>query len=204
MTASVRIAMTQTRNAYSPMPERVEDLPRLAGQLEAIREANVAHHVALIEEAARQGARVVGLGELFTSPYFALERRDMWLPMAEDAREGPTIRTLRDVAARLGVVLIAPIYELDTETGERFNTAVIIDDDGRWCGRYRKTHIPCGTNEQGEFHETHYYGPPTGPHSLTMSRCSVTIPTSRSSPRRPGASASPSASIDTSRGSCRT
>jgi beta-ureidopropionase len=162
MSRRVRIAMTETRNAYGPMPETTDGLDALSGALESIRAKNVAHHVALIEAAAADGAQCVGLGELFTAPYFALERREFWRAMAEDAVEGPTVTTLCEVARRLGVVLVAPIYELDPNTGKRFNTAVVIDSDGRWCGRYRKTHIPSGTNERATFHETFYYGPSDG------------------------------------------
>lgn len=162
MSRTVRVAMTQTKNHYEGMPPRVNDLARMGDRLEEIREANVAHHIELIEAAVGAGAEVVGLGELFTAPYFALEQRKVWLPLAEDARTGPTVLALQQVAARLGVVLVAPIYEEDTTTGGRFNTAVVLDHDGRWCGRYRKTHIPCGTNEQGEFHETFYYGASDG------------------------------------------
>ena len=162
MSRTVRVAMTQTKNRYDPMPATVSELGTLDGHLEAIRSANVEHHIALIEAAVAQGAQAVGLGELFTAPYFALEQRKVWLSMAEDSVTGPTVTALREVAARLGVVLVAPIYEVDAATGGRFNTAVVIDHDGRWCGRYRKTHIPCGTNEQGEFHETFYYGASDG------------------------------------------
>lgn len=162
MSRTVRVAMTQTKNRYDAMPQTLDELGSLAGRLEEIRSANVEHHVSLIERAAEAGAQVVGLGELFPAPYFALEQRPVWLDMAEDAVTGPTVTTLRQTAERLGVVIVAPIYEIDASSGQRFNTAVVLDSDGRWCGRYRKTHIPCGTNEQGEFHETFYYGASDG------------------------------------------
>ncbi|MBD88981.1 MAG: hypothetical protein CL940_01415 [Deltaproteobacteria bacterium] len=162
MSRLVRVAMTQTRNRYEPMPDTVDGLASLEGELEAIRAANVDHHLELIESAAEAGAKIVGLGELFPAPYFALEQRPGWRAMAEDAVNGPTVTALKEAAARLEVVIVAPIYEVDPHTGERFNTAVVIDADGRWCGRYRKTHIPCGVNEQGEFHETFYYGASDG------------------------------------------
>jgi N-carbamoylputrescine amidase len=158
----LRAALTQTANAYAPMPRRVADLGRLKGRLDAVRAANVAHHVGLIERARARGARVVCLGELFTAPYFALGKEPLWLGLAEDASAGPTVTELRTTAARLGVVLVAPLYERDARTGKRFNTAVVIEADGRVLGKYRKTHIPQGANEQGEFHETFYYGPSDG------------------------------------------
>ena len=58
------------------------------------------------------------------------------------------------------MVVVAPIYELDGEC--RFNTAVVIDDQGTVLGRYRKIHIPGGSNEQGSFEERFYYAPSNG------------------------------------------
>ena len=163
----VRVAMTQTGNAYRPMPDRVEDLLQLEGKLELVRRANVDHHLELIAAAAAHGARLVGLGELFTAPYFALgeigaELCELWRHLAEDASSGPTVTALRAAAKLHGVLLVAPLYELDVETGQRFNTAVLIDEAGRLLGKYRKNHIPAGSNELGAFQETRFYGPGQG------------------------------------------
>jgi len=157
VTRIVRAAMTETRNAFAPMPERVEDLGVLADRLDEVREANVRHHVELIAAAAAEGAAVVGLGELFPAPYFALGREPMWRAMAEDAEHGPTITALRACAREQRVILVAPIYELDGASGRRFNTAVVIDEHGAVLGKYRKTHVPEGTNEAASFCETFYY-----------------------------------------------
>ena len=154
----VRAALTQTVNAFKEMPERIEDLGRLKGRLEDVRRANVEHHLELVAAASDAGASVVCLGELFTAPYFALRKDPMWLDLAEDAAAGPTAAALRGAAAARGIVIVAPLYERDASSGKRFNTAVVIDADGRVLGKYRKTHIPCGANEQGEFAETFYYG----------------------------------------------
>ena len=62
MTRTVRVAMTETCNAYRGMPHTVEELGRLADHLDDVRAANVDHHVALIRAAAGLGAQVVGLG----------------------------------------------------------------------------------------------------------------------------------------------
>ena len=53
-------------------------------------------------------------------------------------------------------MIVAPLYEREGE--RRYNTAIVVDADGAWLGRYRKTHIPEGRNEQGPFAETYYYG----------------------------------------------
>ncbi len=157
MTRIVRAAMTQTRNAYAPMPTSVAGLSQLAGCLDQVRNANVEHHVDLIRAAQGSGAQIVGLGELFCAPYFALEKNEMWRQLAENAESGPTVSRLREIARELSVVLVAPIYELDSASGTRFNTAVIIEADGSILGKYRKAHIPQGSNEMGSFAETFYY-----------------------------------------------
>ncbi len=157
MTRTIRVALSETCNAYRDMPANLADLPALASRLDDIRAANVAHHKDLARAAAGAGAQILGMGELFTGPYFALGRDPMWLGLAEDALEGPTITTLRETARETGLILVAPIFEHDSRSGRRFNTAVVIDETGEILGRYRKTHIPVGTNEQASFCETFYY-----------------------------------------------
>jgi N-carbamoylputrescine amidase len=158
--STIRAAMTQTCNAYTPMPASVDDLGTLAPRLDEIRRANVGQHLQLIERARERGAVVIGLGELFPAPYFALRRDAFWREMAEDAVSGPSVTALRDIALRLGTVIVAPIYEKAKDG--LFNTAVVIDADGTVLGRQRKCHIPQGSNEQGSFDERFYYGPSNG------------------------------------------
>jgi len=157
MTRTIRIALIETRNAFADMPPSVDELDSLAPRLNDLRLANVEHHVELARVAAAAGAQLIGFGELFTGPYFALERREFWRGLAEDARDGPTATRLRKVARELGIVIVAPLYELDSQTGKRFNTAVVIERTGEVLGIFRKVHIPAGENEQGSFHETFYY-----------------------------------------------
>ena len=154
--------MTQTANAYEQMPERTDELPLLRDKLDEIRAANVTHNVALIAQAAQSGAKIIGLGELCTAPYFALYTDPMWLAFAEDAQTGPSVTAFCAAARQYGIIIVAPIFERDSQTGKRFNTAVIIDEQGSVLGKYRKTHIPCGQNDRGSFHETFYYGPSDG------------------------------------------
>ncbi|HGG57466.1 MAG TPA: acyltransferase [Nannocystis exedens] len=86
----------------------------------------------------------------------------MWLALAEDAESGPTITAFRERARERQLILVAPIFEVEATTGRRFNTAVVIDERGEIIGKYRKTHIPEGRNEQNTFHESFYYGPSDG------------------------------------------
>lgn len=152
----LRVAMTQTVNAYRDMPASLDALGELRGRLDAVRAANVDHHIALMEHAKDQGARIICFGELFTAPYFALGTDPLWLDLAEDAQAGPTITAVRAAARRLEIVTIALIFERDP-SGRRFNTAVVVDERGEVLGKYRKTHIPHGSNEQGSFNESFYY-----------------------------------------------
>jgi N-carbamoylputrescine amidase len=163
MSRLTKIAVTETRNAFLEMPGRTEDLGALEGRLEDIRRANVAHHAELIRAAAGLGVRAIGLGEMFTGPYFAVTRHPIWLGLAEDAESGPTLRELSELAKRHGIMISAPIYERDGKSGKRYNTAVLIDSDGTRLGKYRKTHIPEGENEQNAFNEPFYFGPSDEP-----------------------------------------
>lgn len=182
MSRIVRAALTQTRSAFSAMPESTDGLASVANRLDEIRQANLDHHARLIAAAAVNGVRVIGLGELFTAPYFALSKNPQWLALAEPAENGPTVRRMSEEARLHGVVLVAPIYELDPVTGRRFNTAVIIERDGTVLGSYRKTHIPSGENERAGFHETFYYEPSDGsmqnPTTVGGSRHFPVFPTS--------------------------
>lgn len=157
MTRILRSAMTQTRNAYQQMPGSVADLAQLGGKLDELRDSNLAHHEELIGIAAQASCQILCMGELFAGPYFALGTLPLWKDLAEDALTGPTVTRMCKAAKAHQMILVAPIYELDVGTGKRFNTAVVIDRDGSVLGSYRKTHIPVGTNDQGSFHETHYY-----------------------------------------------
>lgn len=152
----IRAAMTQTVNAYHGMPRSIAELGQLTPKLAEIRRANVDHHLELLAAAKSEGAQVVLFGELFAGPYFALGKESMWRGLAESAEDGETVSAVRVAAREHGVVVIAPIYELTAE-GRRFNTAVVISESGTILGKYRKTHIPEGANEQASFHETFYY-----------------------------------------------
>ncbi len=106
-----------------------------------IRQAMIDRHVALIGEAAGRGVQVLCLQELFTGPYFPAEQNDAWRALAEPVPEGPTTRLMSELAARHGMVLIVPLFEEELP-GLHYNTAAVIDADGRYLGKYRKVHLP--------------------------------------------------------------
>jgi beta-ureidopropionase len=94
-----------------------------------------------IASAASQGAQVVCLQELFYGPYFCQVQDADYYSFTESIPDGPTTRQLQEVAGRHGVVLIAPMYE-EEQPGVYYNTAAVIDADGSYLGKYRKTHLP--------------------------------------------------------------
>ncbi len=109
--------------------------------VEQIKRSMVDKHVALIEEAARQGVQVLCLQELFYGPYFCAEQDIKWYGLTEAVPEGPTTKLMQKLAARHEMVIVAPVYEEDL-TGVYYNTAAVIDADGAYLGKYRKNHIP--------------------------------------------------------------
>ncbi len=109
--------------------------------LEQIKEAMVAKHETLIEQASQKGAQIVCLQEVFSAPYFCAEQEMKWYETAEKIPDGPTVQRMRDLAKRLGIIIVAPIYEVDLP-GLYYNTAAVIDERGTYLGKYRKHHIP--------------------------------------------------------------
>jgi len=108
---------------------------------ERIKTAMIDKHLGLIAEAAGKGAQVVCLQELFYGPYFAAEQDLKWYGLTEAVPEGPTTRLMCEVARKHGIVLVVPLYE-EEGIGIYYNTAAVIDADGKYLGKYRKHHIP--------------------------------------------------------------
>ncbi len=106
-----------------------------------IKAAMIEKHVGLIEAAARKGAQVVCLQELFYGPYFPAEQKEKWYDLTEPIPDGPTTRLMQDLARKHQMVLVVPLYEEDL-TGVYYNTAAVIDADGSYLGKFRKIHIP--------------------------------------------------------------
>jgi len=93
-----------------------------------------------IREAAGRGAQIICLQELFRSQYFCREENAALFDLAEPI-PGPSSESMSRLAAELGVVIVASLFERRT-AGVYHNTAVVIDADGRQLGIYRKMHIP--------------------------------------------------------------
>jgi N-carbamoylputrescine amidase len=109
--------------------------------IDKIKKAMTDRHVALIADAAKKGAQLVCLQELFYGPYFCAEQQTRWYALTERVPDGPTTQLMMELAKKHGIVLVVPLYEEDL-SGVYYNTAAVIDADGRYLGKYRKTHLP--------------------------------------------------------------
>jgi N-carbamoylputrescine amidase len=116
-------------------------------------EANVLKALEGTREAAARGAQIVCLQELFRSQYFCQVEDHAHFELAESI-PGPTTERFSALAAELGVVIVASLFEKRTE-GLYHNTAAIIDADGRYLGKYRKMHIP----DDPQYYEKFYFTP---------------------------------------------
>src|SRR6185295_14767896 len=107
-----------------------------------------------IRQAAKKGAEIVCLQELFAHRYFAQTKDDKFFAIAE-AVPGRLSRFLADCASTNGVVLVGgSVYEKGAE-GKFYNTSLIYDSSGELIGKYRKMHIPHDPN----YYEQHYFSP---------------------------------------------
>jgi len=130
----VRIALIQMKMAKLP----AENLDRAARA---------------VERAARNKAKIICLPELFMTEYFPRTEQKSNFKYAEKL-PGPVTRRLSQLAKKHKVVLIIPLFEKRT-AGLYHNSAVVIDADGRYLGKYRKMHIP----HDPHFYEKYYFAP---------------------------------------------
>lgn len=108
---------------------------------EAIKQQMLEAHLPLIDAAGAEGVQVLCFQEVFTQPYFCPSQDPKWYAAAEAIPDGPTTALMQEYAKKHNMVIVVPIYEEDI-TGVYYNTAAVIDADGRYLGKYRKTHIP--------------------------------------------------------------
>jgi N-carbamoylputrescine amidase len=130
MSRTVRCGLIQASNSLGP-----------ENSLERIKKAMLEKHLKLIDQAARKRVQILCLQEIFYGPYFCAEQNKRWYGLTERIPEGPTIKLMQKIAAKHDMVMIVPIYE-EEMTGLYYNTAAVIDADGKYLGKYRKHHIP--------------------------------------------------------------
>ena len=113
-------------------------------------------HEAAARDAAKQGAQIMCFQELFYGPYFCQVQDAKYYDYTEYIPDGPTTKRFQSIAKELGMVLVLPMYEI-VQPGLYYNTAAVIDADGRYLGKYRKQHIP----QVKGFWEKFYFTPGT-------------------------------------------
>jgi N-carbamoylputrescine amidase len=105
-------------------------------------------------EAAQQGAKIMGFQEVFNAPYFCQVQEAEHYRWAEPVPDGPTVTRMQSLARETGMVLVVPVFEIES-AGNYYNTAAVIDADGTVLGKYRKHHIP----QVKGFWEKYYFKP---------------------------------------------
>lgn len=109
--------------------------------IETIKREMMEKHLAMIAEAAKKSVQVLCLQELFYGPYFPAEQKTKWYSLVEQVPDGPTTKLMQEIARRHSMVIVVPVYETEM-AGLYYNTAAVIDADGRYLGKYRKAHLP--------------------------------------------------------------
>lgn len=115
-------------------------------------EQNMKRTAEKIRDAASKGAKIICLQELYRTKYFPTDEKRDATKLAEPI-PGQTTSTLSSLAKELGVIIIAPIFEVDKSSDKHYNTAVVIGTDGNLMGAYRKMHIP----HDPFFYEKNYF-----------------------------------------------
>ena len=110
--------------------------------------------VEMARRAAAGGAQVLCYQELFYGPYFCQVQDPQYYAYTEIVPGGETTGVMCDLARETAMVLVVPVYEQE-QPGVYYNTAFVVDADGTYLGKYRKTHIP---QVQG-FWEKFYFRP---------------------------------------------
>ena len=118
-----------------------------------IMEAMHKKHLPFVEEAADKGVQILGLQEVYNTPYFCPSQDSKWCDTAEEI-PGPCTEEWSAIAKKHNMVIIVPIYE-KAMAGVYYNTAAVIDADGTYLGKYRKNHIP----QTGGFWEKYFFKP---------------------------------------------
>src|SRR5689334_4690700 len=131
MARKVKVGLVQT--SCPPIPTG-------PGRVKAIMESMEAKTIPWIEKAGKAGVQILGLQEIFNTPYFCPAQDPEWCDTAE-AVPGPTIERMQALSKKYGMAMVVPIYEREM-AGVYYNTAAVLDADGTYLGKYRKMHIP--------------------------------------------------------------
>ena len=150
MTTAAAVA---TKNGTTTSEKKATRLALIQMRCAPEPEVNRARAIEKIREAAAHGANLVCLPELFASEYFCQTEDHKNFALAESI-PGPSSEQFGALAAELGIVIIASLFERRA-AGLYHNTAIVLDADGKMLGRYRKMHIP----DDPLFYEKFYFTP---------------------------------------------
>ena len=128
----------------------INDESRSVAEVQA---AMLEKHLPMIHAAGKNGVQILCLQEIFNGPYFCPGQDKRWYDAAEPV-PGPTVAQLAPICAKYQMVMVVPLYERE-QAGIYYNTAAIIDADGTYLGKYRKTHIP----QTSGFWEKYFFRP---------------------------------------------
>jgi beta-ureidopropionase len=131
MSRMVRCGLIQVHCEWSPEKYPIRDIAKKM----------LEKHEKLIQQAAKKKTQILCLQELFNGPYFCAEQQARWYELTEPVPDGPTVEHMRKLAKKYGMAVVVPVYEREM-TGLYYNTAAVIDADGKYLGKYRKHHIP--------------------------------------------------------------
>jgi beta-ureidopropionase len=118
-----------------------------------IQAAMLEKHLPMIHEAGKNGVQILCLQEIFNGPYFCPGQDRRWYDAAEPV-PGPMVERFAPIAQKYGMAMVVPVYEREM-AGVYYNTAAVIDADGTYLGKYRKTHIP----QTSGFWEKYFFRP---------------------------------------------
>jgi N-carbamoylputrescine amidase len=118
-----------------------------------IQAAMLEKHLPMIHDAGKKGVQILCLQEIFNGPYFCPGQDKRWYDAAEPV-PGPTLEKLVPLAQKYQMAMVVPLYERE-QAGVYYNTAAILDADGSYLGKYRKTHIP----QTSGFWEKYFFRP---------------------------------------------
>jgi beta-ureidopropionase len=128
----------------------INDESRSVAEIQA---AMLEKHMPMIHDAGKQGVQILCLQEIFNGPYFCPGQDRRWYDAAEPV-PGPTVEKLVPIAQKYQMAMVVPVYEREM-AGVYYNTAAVIDADGTYLGKYRKTHIP----QTSGFWEKYFFRP---------------------------------------------
>jgi N-carbamoylputrescine amidase len=111
---------------------------------------NIRKADSLVREAAKKGAQIILLQELFETPYFCQKEKSDYYRYATELEHNRAVNHFQGVAKELGVVLPISFYE--KKNYARYNSLAVIDADGQVLGSYRKSHIPDGPGYEEKFY----------------------------------------------------